>query len=75
MSVFRVALSLTNIEIRCASVTEAPRKRLRNDKYGEDYARRRISQSTKLTVADKYLVNDVVKRADKQREDAGDREF
>ena len=73
--VFRVLLSLTDVQIGGTAVTKAPGKCLSDNEDGEHHAGGGISQSTHLAVSDKDLIHDVIERADQKGEDAGDGEL
>ena len=75
MRVLRVAAPLADVKISRAAVTDTPGERLRDNEYREHNARRGVAERGKLTVADKYLVYNVVEFTHQKLKHARDRKF
>ena len=48
------------IDISGTTIAKIPGNTLRNNENRENYARCRVSERRKFTVADKYLINDII---------------
>lgn len=75
MCILGVFFPLANAEIGSAAITDTPGESLCNDKNGKDYTCGCVSEIPQFAVSYKYLINDIVKCADEQRKDTGNRKF